>query len=1093
MEETAGKEQKPKKKKSVARRVVKITLITLLSLVLLLLLAVGVALYVVFTPEKVTKVLNTYADRFLNADVQFEKVDITFLSTFPDFYLTLDKGSIVSHAIAADAPDYSKSRDSLLAFQSCRIQLDPVKYLKTKDVDIEEITFDGVTAYAYVTPKGTANWDIMLPSEPDTTESEFVIDDYVKSVTVKKISFNTKSVVYEDCKSNTLASLDNLRLALAGDFYQMKTAVDLEASVQGVNLKTDSVQLANNMDIGLETKLLADLDASRYDLDSATLLVNNNRFRLNGFVSMPDTDAIDMDLWLDGQIPALDLFKQLVPVVYLPILNHVEVKGKLDVDACVTGTYSKNSMPEIKASLFLDSAYINYDALGFAIRDINLVADAFIDLTSNCRSHANIDWLTLRTNFLSAKVKATLDNLLGDPLVSAKGKIKADVGQTLSYFPVLPKGMSAKGFANIDMNVNTLLSDATDVRLERIKADAKIGLDRFAFSSLYDTLYATFKHGDVLLKTNVPSQKVGGKALFDADADLDSVWLLYCDLAKGTVGSAKIAAQMAPEREGRVTSTVARFNLGNPNLVLDGDIDYVSDNTVVNLSMLPSKSNAASPLLNLGLNSGRTKIFYDSIDVDLKNADIQLAMRPINNTRRVRDSLAPRDTANRGKMRHQRFLELNTDQTIDYLLASLEPDTTAKGDTMDIVQNFLSRWSVNTDVKFNSAKVRTPDLNYPAHIMNANFSFDGKDLKVNALTVNVRRTDLQLTGTLKHLRRSVLGRSKWEGDFCLKSTLLKASDLMNILKSDAPPATTDSLAQSKMLLAEDTAISQIIVVPDNIDITLQTNLREVRYDKAVLNNVNGKIAVRNSYIILDGLNFKSTIGNVHTTLFYKAADKRGADVSADLVVDKLNITNLITQIPEIDTMLPMLRSFEGLISADIMALGKLTPNFDLDIPSINASCLVRGDSLVLLDNETFRKISKLLLFKNKDRNLIDSLSLEFVMKNKVINFFPFIFAIDRYKVGILGTQYADMTFDYKFVALKWPLLLKLLVKYKGDLNDLDHAKLRIGIDKRKTGYAKEFENLETFSTVRKQIQNVLRKGRQDAMQTTSQDEKNDEK
>ena len=175
--EIDGEEVKPKKKKSVARRVLKITLITLLSLVLLLLLAVGVALYVVFTPEKVTKVVNTYADRFLNADVQFEKVDITFLSTFTDFYLTMDNGSIVSHAIAADAPDYSKSRDSLLGFESCRIQLDPVKYLKTKDVDIEEITFEGVTAYAYVTPTGTANWDIMLPSEPDTTESEFVIDD----------------------------------------------------------------------------------------------------------------------------------------------------------------------------------------------------------------------------------------------------------------------------------------------------------------------------------------------------------------------------------------------------------------------------------------------------------------------------------------------------------------------------------------------------------------------------------------------------------------------------------------------------------------------------------------------------------------------------------------------------------------------------------------------------------------------------------------------------------------------------------------------------------------------------------------------------
>ena len=1084
MEETVGKEQKPKKKKSVVRRVVKITLITLLSLILLVLLAVGVALYVVFTPEKVTKVVNTYADKFLNADVQFEKVDITFLSTFPDFYLTLDNGSIVSHAISEDSASYDQRRDSLLAFQSCRIQLDPIKYLKSEDIDIEEISFDGVTAYAYVSPEGKANWDITLPSEPDTTTSEFVLEDYVNSLNVKKITFNTKSVVYEDCQSKLLASFDRLRLSLSGDFYQMKAAADLSADFEGIDIRTDSVQLASDLAIGVETKLLANLDATRFDLDSASLYVNDNRFRLNGFVSLPDTSAIDMDLWLDGQIPALDLLKQLVPVSYLPILNQVEVKGKLDVDACVTGTYSKTSFPEIKASLFLDNAYLDYKPLGFDIKDIHLVADAFVDLTSNCLSHANIDQLSLRTDFLSANVKAAINNLLGDPHVDGKAKVNANVEKTLHHFPVLPKGMSAKGHANIDLDVNTLLSSVTNMNLERIKATAKVGLDRFSFASLEDTLFARFKHGDVLLKTNVAAPKVGGKALFDIDADLDSLKLLYCDLAKGRVPHLKFAAQMAPEREKRVTATVARIDLTSPNLILLEDIDYISRKTIVDIAMQPSKNNPASPLVTFGLGADQTNVMYDSISSDLMRADIELNLRPLARMKSHRDSTAPRDTANRRLIRGKRYLELNTDQTIDHLLASLETDSTL-GDSADMVQTFLTYWDVNTKVRLASAKVLTPDMNYPANIALADLALDGRNLKINDLSVIVRKTDLVLSGMVKHLRRSLLGRAKWEAELNLSSRLLKASDLMNLLKSSQPDST---VAEN---VPTDSVKSEIIVVPDNFDITLHTNLKEVRYDKARLLNVKGEVDVRNCYIILNDLTFNSELGNVQTTLFYKAANKKGADVSADLKVDKLNITKLITQVPEIDTLFPMLRSFEGLISTDIMALGKLNSNFDIDIPSINASCLVRGDSLVVLDNETFRKISKLLLFKDKDRNLIDSLSLEFVMKNKVINFFPFIFSMDRYKVGILGTQYADMTFDYKFVVLKWPLLLKLLVNYKGDLNDLDHAKLKIRLDKKKNGYAKQFENTDTYSIVRQQIQKVLRKGRQDAMKTTVVDENDD--
>lgn len=1071
------KEIKKTKKKSVWRKALKITLITLLSLVLLVLIAVGVALYIIFSPQKVTKIVNTYADKFLNADVQFEQVDITFLSTFPDFYLTLNNGSIVSKAFADDAPAFAQKRDTLLCFDICRIQLDPVNYLKKKDLNIEEISFDGVTAYAYVTPEGSANWDIALPSEPDTTESVFAIDEYVNSINVNKISFRTKSVVYEDFSSNVFASLDNLRLALSGDFYKMKTAVDISAELDGISLKTDSIQLANNINIGLKTKLLADINSTCFDLDSASLYVNENRFRMDGYVSMPDTNVIDMNIWINGQIPALDMLKQMVPTAYLPILSHVDVKGSLDVNTYVTGTYTEKSFPVVQASAVLSNAYLNYDALEFDICDINLLASAFVDLNKIKTSHARIDRFSLSSNFLSAELNATANDILNDPFVSAKAKLKANVDKTLRYFPVLPAGMNVAGNADIDLNVNTLLSSVTNMKLERIHATAKVGLHNFSVKSPVDTLYANFRNADISLKTNTVAKRVGEKALVEANVSIDSLSLIYATLANGTVGNVRIEAQMAPEVRNIVTATLARIDISNPNLKLMENIDFQSKGTTVGLSMLPSKNNQASPLLTLTLNTAQTHILYDSISANLKTADIALSIRPLADLQRPHDSLSKRDTANINHRRKSIYRQLNTQQTIDYLLASLQPDTTI-GDSADVIQTFLTRWNVDTKVNLASVKVRTPEMNYPVRVGKAELTLDGRDLKLNDFSVRVRHTDLQMSGIVKHVRRSLLGRKKWEGDLVLQSNLLSANDLLNLIKSSSG---SDSAIAQNAQAVEDTTKREIIVVPNNFNITLQTNLKEVRYDKAVLNDVNGKVVLKNSYIILDGLNFNSSLGNVHTTLFYKAADKSGANVSADLKVDKLNITKLITQIPAVDTLMPMLRSFEGLISADIMALGKLNSDFGVDIPSLNASCLVRGDSLVLLDNETFRKLSKILLFKNKERNLVDSLSLEFVMKNKVINFFPFVFSIDRYKVGILGTQYADMTFDYKFCALQWPLKLKLLVGYKGDLNDLDNAKLKIRLDKFKNGYAKEFEKKETFSIVRKQIQSVLRKGRSDAM------------
>ena len=65
-----------KKAASIVAKTMKVISIALLSLVLLVGIVVGVALYIVFTPEKTTKIVNHYANELLNADVNFKNIDI---------------------------------------------------------------------------------------------------------------------------------------------------------------------------------------------------------------------------------------------------------------------------------------------------------------------------------------------------------------------------------------------------------------------------------------------------------------------------------------------------------------------------------------------------------------------------------------------------------------------------------------------------------------------------------------------------------------------------------------------------------------------------------------------------------------------------------------------------------------------------------------------------------------------------------------------------------------------------------------------------------------------------------------------------------
>lgn len=89
-----------------------------------------------------------------------------------------------------------------------------------------------------------------------------------------------------------------------------------------------------------------------------------------------------------------------------------------------------------------------------------------------------------------------------------------------------------------------------------------------------------------------------------------------------------------------------------------------------------------------------------------------------------------------------------------------------------------------------------------------------------------------------------------------------------------------------------------------------------------------------------------------------------------------------------------------------------------------------------MDGETFAEISKKFLFKNKKRNLIDSISVNISIKNGNVTVYPFEISMDRYRAAVGGTQGLDMNFDYHISILKSPIPFKLGLNISGNLDDM---------------------------------------------------------
>ena len=102
--------------------------------------------------------------------------------------------------------------------------------------------------------------------------------------------------------------------------------------------------------------------------------------------------------------------------------------------------------------------------------------------------------------------------------------------------------------------------------------------------------------------------------------------------------------------------------------------------------------------------------------------------------------------------------------------------------------------------------------------------------------------------------------------------------------------------------------------------------------------------------------------------------------------------------------------------------------------TLRAAGAIEGKDLVVMDSETFEKISK-YLFKEDTPNVVDSVSVELTVFKDEVDLYPFLIAMDKYKAIIGGRHNINEDLDFNYhISLASPLRLGLDIK--GSLDDV---------------------------------------------------------
>ena len=987
-----------KNKKTLWKRVVKWSLLTLLSLFVLVSIGAGVMIYFIFTPSKLTPLVEKTAAGYLNADVHFGKIELTFFSTFPDFGLQMTDGTVVSN-VFRDSTKIAETRDSLMSIESCLVTVNPMAYLLKNRIVVKDFVIDKPRIYAYIDSTGRANWDIVMPSDTlaatDTVASD--TSELASGLRIKNVRIQNGYLVFDDRSTQLYTRLSGLNLDVDGYLGVRRSKLKVNFSTENILFWQEGKLLVNHLALGVETGMKVNRDSLLYTLDKAVFDVNGVKFGVGGTLQADTVNrTLDVKLKYGIHIPTLKTLLDLVPDTILRKTDDVEVRGEVLCRGEVNGLYGKKNIPLITSQFKITGGYIKYPGMPSQIDSLNMDFDAFVDLQKEQPSYLRMKHFCVKGGGMDVDVTGDVDDLIEAPVVKAQIKALVNFTDLTKIFP-LADGITCAGDMDMSLKTHILVSDVLEANYGKLRVGGWFRMKNVDIFIPKDSIVLNMKNAGIVFSTNRKNDKT----------------LQKTDLLNGIVGYSGL------------------------DVNVKGRVRLKMDTTYLTLRTSPLKDTTAVASMSSTLHLGKMVfIVRDTLLVGLKSAQISAALSPSK-----RDKKIPR---------------INAEASVDSLRLRAMGNRLSLAKANVQIEAVRSRrdkniWLPTGDVDFRGLRAYTPYFPLRMRMPGTKVHFDRNEILLDSAVLQLGRSNMKLTGNVSNLISSFFKKEDLKAQLIVTSKMIDCNQVMRALDAGTAymakvkAGFRDTISQEEEDIEEVPVLNDSIVyegnnslfiVPKGIDFTFQTDIEKILFGKLEMDSVHGEVTMRNQCIRLEDLELRSSAANMSTSAVYKATDTIKAYSGFALQMHDIRIDSLVHLIPSLDTLFPMLRSFQGVVDFHIAADAWLDSTMMIDLPTLRAAAYLDGKDLVLMDGETFAEISKMLMFKNKKRNLIDSISVDLAVKDGTVNIYPFLVEIDRYKAAVGGEHNIDMTFKYHISILKSPLPFRAGVDISGNLDKM---------------------------------------------------------
>ncbi len=987
-------------------------------------------------------------------------------------------------------------RDTLASFHRLTASLNYVTLLRKTSYDIRRVELDRPRIFAHYYDSTAANWNILrLGGSEDTTSAPlppirvqrvlltgrpFIVytnrqDTLLGVLRMKELAFDGKIDTHDIPGSRVSLTADSLFLSgrLPADTLSMGLdRLTLEGKDRKAVLTADAKAFLSLRSAGrMRIPVRLEADATFPQRKDGVLEVLLDRLGLRvatidlkgsgGAVFRKDSTEIRAD----ASIEKCSLGELLAAYQSnFPILKKVRTDAVLDLRAHADGAVAKGRLPRIQAHLQVPDAYLDYEGLGRRGR-ISLDVDALTD--EDLKLDLDLNRVLVDIAGARLDVKGTAADLTGDdPFFALSGKVRARVDSLTGAFTA-EKGITGTGSLTADIDGQARLSQLSLARIGQADIKGTAVIRDLRVDDTKDRLKAYVQQADLVLETKgnrIDDNMRRGARVLALDATLDTLSATY---KEGTYirgrGVRLLAQNAASILQGGKELTPLMGVLKFASLSMkddDGLSAGVRDNTET-FRVTPSTEDFRSPRLNLTSKSTGVRVRSGSNGALLRDLKFDITANkrltgPGTRSRRAHlvDSLkgvypgVPEDSL---------LIKYRASRPRRALPAWMQEADFRKKDIhislSDALKQYYRDWDFGGSVSAGEARILYPAFPLRTQVKDLRGKVSGDRIDLDNVTVTAGNSDLSARASLTNLRRSILGRGTIGLEGLLSSNFLDANELMRAyaywrtyepekaMEKASDEAVERAIASTE--LPDSADVSRLIVVPANLDAKVTLEASGIRYDSLEVTWAAADIAMKQRTLQITNALAASNMGDIYFEGFYSTRSKQDIKAGFDLNLVDITAEKVITLFPAVDTLMPMLRSFAGDLDCELAATSDVDTLMNLVLPSIDGVMRISGKDLSISgESKEFKKIAKLLKFRDKGGANVDRMAVTGMVRDNVLEVFPFVLDVDRYVLAASGLQHLDESFKYHLSVIKSPLLVKFGINIWGD--DFDHIKYGLG-------------------------------------------------